>query len=110
MAGKEAVEPESVRDARQRLWNTRGARRLTIAAMTTTWEDVALPVLRWVSEHEGPGPFGVGQIADALGLPPVTVYSELERADDERLHRRPRNGAWLWWRPTPMVCSSDPPW
>jgi DNA-binding IclR family transcriptional regulator len=47
--------------------------------MTATWEEVAIPILRWVSEHEGPGPFGVGQVAEVLGLQPMTVYSELER-------------------------------
>lgn len=43
-----------------------------------TWSLVAMPVLSWLSAHEGDHA-QIGQIADHLGLDPQAVANELDR-------------------------------
>ncbi len=51
--------------------------------MSETWERVALPVLRWISEYEGIGSVSVGELANELALDPWEVANELDRLTNE---------------------------
>jgi len=65
------------------LWTRdRESRSLPFGGMT--WETVALPILRWVSEHEGGATVTVGELAESLDVSPNAVLNELTRliADD----------------------------
>ncbi len=43
------------------------------------WDEVAMPVLRWIGEHEADGTVKIGHLADELGLDPLAVANELDR-------------------------------
>lgn len=67
-----------------------------------TWATVALPILRWIAQAEGPQPITVGQLADDLELDAMIIANELDRLVD---------GGYLFGQVVKTQTGGDPrPW
>jgi hypothetical protein len=46
------------------------------------WGEVALPILRWIAQHEGGDPVSIGTLAEDLDREPMAIANELDRLSD----------------------------